>query len=182
MGVDCKVNLPANCSVSNVAKVIAAVCGGEKTKVMFGDHSGTHCDQGWFAQVTGYEVTPTSVPEMAQIILTMRTLDGERDHFVNYHFEASRGEGRVMMPRSTAFWLAVMHRVVDFFGGRIDYQDCDDKYNDYEVPAGTWEENSPEDGEAWYDLQNRILALEPITVEEWQQYDKDAAYKIRELR
>ena len=85
-----------------------------------------------------------------------------------------------MLPRSTAFWLAVMHRVVDFFGGTIDYQDCDDIEVDYTVPAKSLQENSPSDGEEWYVFQNRILEIKPITEKEWRSYDSRAAYRIGE--
>jgi hypothetical protein len=76
--------------------------------------------------------------------------------------------------------MAIMHRLVDFFGGILDYNDCDDIDNNYEVEAKSWEDNRPSDGEAWYRLQNRILDLKPITEEEWRSYDKVAYYKIEE--
>lgn len=178
MGVDARVTLPANVRLSNVANVMGAVAGCPATKSFFDRDP----KNGWSTRVEGVEVLTTSIPSMCEIRITPPNgcVDGEKSHFTFYHFEPDNGVGRLMLPRSTAFWIAVMHRVVDFFGGEIDYNDCDDVSCDYSVPHKTWEENSPSDGEAWYTFQNRILEIKPITVEEWNSFNLEAAYKIGE--
>jgi hypothetical protein len=173
MGVDVRVSLPGNVQVRNVANVMGVLAGCPASKRYFAnDPSG-----GWGTAVEGVEVKSTSSPEMAEIRLTGKLCDGEHRHFCFYHFEPDSGEGRLMMPRSTAFWIAVMTKVVDFFGGTIDYRDSDDSDCDYSVPAKSNQENSAGDGDAWYDLQNRILNIVPVTEEELLAAKEHASYK-----
>jgi hypothetical protein len=176
MGVDMRVRLPNNVRVRNVAEVMGAYAGCTPVKSFFrGDSKG-----GWHASVPGAKVTTTSLPEMAQITIDCPMVDGQTSHFCFYHFEPESGSGRLMLPRSTAFWIALMTKVVDFFGGELDYNDSDDSECDYSVPEKTVDENSPQDGEAWYNFQNRVLNIKPLTKEEWEAADKHAAYKIGE--
>jgi hypothetical protein len=176
MGVDVRVKLPTNVKIDNVAKVMGAYAGCPTSKSFFDRDP----KDGWSTKVSGVEVKTTSMPAMAEIRLTGTLFDGETEHFCFYHFEPSEGEGRLMMPRSTAFWIALMTKVVDFFGGAMEYNDCESDGDDYVVPAKTWQENSPEDGEEWYNLQNRILNIVPVTKEEWRAANEHAAYKIGE--
>jgi hypothetical protein len=172
MGVDCKIMLPDNVRVKDVAKVIGIAAG------LLPKWDGSHGAK--WVEVPGADVKTTSIPEMAVINLDGgHLIDGESKHFVFYHFESSRG-GRLMGPRSTAFWLAVAHRLVDFFGGVIDYQDCDSQYCDYGSAANTREENSPEDDEEWVRFQERLFNVKPITKDELLHYNELAAYKMEE--
>lgn len=174
MGVDMRVYLPANVRVRNVAGVMGAYAGCPVSKDFFRCGGG-----GWSAHADGVEVKSASLPEMVSIFIRTPMVDGETVHHCNYHFESEGGRiGRLMLPRSTAFWIALMTRVVDFFGGTIDYQDCDESECDYAVPEKTWQENSPSDGDEWYSFQNRVLAIVPITEDEWNAADKFAAYKV----
>lgn len=178
MGVDVRVHLPANVRLDTVARVMAAYAGGEVKKSFFENDS----KSGWSTRVDGYKIKSCeAIPSMVEIIIEpgKPMVDGENLHHCFYHFEPSEREGgRLMMPRSTAFWIALMTKVVDFFGGTLDYQDCDSVDVDYTVPAKSWEENSAEDGAAWYALQNRILSIKPITKADWKAANKHAAYKI----
>lgn len=172
MGVDCKINLPDNVSIKNVASVIGAVCGCPAKKVPLNNTS-------WYAEVSGVVVLPTAIVEMARIQILRTTLDGVSGHEVFYHFECRCG--RLLSPKSTAFWIAVGRRLVEFFGGTMDYNDCDDLECDYRVPGKTGEDNSPQDGVPWHVFQQRILDIKPITEEEWRGCDQYAAYKIEEM-
>jgi hypothetical protein len=162
MGIDCKVHLPENVRVKDVANVIGALAGCPVKQ--------KHYSGAVFVEVENVKVESTSVPQMAQIMVEPPggCVDGEKCHFVYYFFEVEEGSGRLLNPRSTAWWIAIMRRVVDFFGGSIDYSDCDDVDVDYSVPAKPDSVNRPTNGAEWDDLQNRILAIKPITVEEWK--------------
>lgn len=175
MGVSCRVTLPPNVRLGFVVKVIGAVAGCPVRSESL-DKTG-----GVYARVDGVRAQVTSIPEMASIVIERQTVDGETSHYVNYHFEGDDGGGtKTMIPPSTAFWVAVMRRVVKFFGGKLDYNDCDEKRTNYSVPFKSNRENCPSDGEPWNDLNRRILAIEPITEKEWRACDKYAAYKIGE--
>ncbi len=176
MGVDCEIRLPQNVKVGNVAKVIGASLGCPVRCSNFHDNSGVLTF--WSAEVENIEIQGTTPRyAMVNIIIRQKTVDGEINQAIFYYFEPPF-DGRLLSQRSTALWLAVGHRLVDFFGGEIDYQYFGEMEPDYSVPHKTREENSAEDDDTWDNLQERFLAIKPITEEEWRSYDQKAAYKI----
>lgn len=175
MGVDCGITLPDNVRVKNVAEVIGIAAG------LKPEWDGTSDGSAKWIRVPGVEVKQTTSPEMVEIRLTGKLIDGEVSHFVYYDFESDYG-GRALNPRSTAFWIAVAHRLVTFFGGKIDYQDCDTVEVDYKRAAKSKQINSPSDGEPWDKFQKRLFEVKSITKEELEYYDKFAAYKMEEMR
>ncbi len=48
------------------------------------------------------------------------------------------GPSIMLLPRSTSFWLSVGKGLIDFFGGKMDYNDSDDIEINYSKPIGTW--------------------------------------------
>lgn len=160
MGTDCRIILPDNVVVGNVSKVLGRLAGLPVER-----HH--HDPRTWWAKVKGAKVETTSVPEMVMIRWG--------DRHTTYHFEYGPG-GRLMLPRSTAFWLAAGNRLIEFFGGSIDWNDCDATDVDREFPAKTRAENSPEDGEPWYDFQDRLMALKPLHRDEIEAMREHAAY------
>ncbi len=178
MGVDCKIYLPANVFVDNVAKVLGALCGCPVEKVPLYNKKA----EPWSARVGGVEVRSTHCVSLAEIFVTRACVDGQK-HSVFYHFETCNNEGmRMLHPRSTAFWIAVGCKLVSFFGGYIDMMDCDDTDADLSFPHKTWRENSPQDGDEWQAFQHRVVDLKPITEAEWRLCDQFAAYKIEESK
>lgn len=182
MGVDTVVRLPANVRVSDVADVIAIVSGKPVAKISLG--SGV---DSWAAEVAGVRVSglPT-MPQCAYIHIDgplpehiQNYRDGQDGLRVLYHFETENGE-RLLMRRSTAFWIAVGRRLVQFFGGTQDYQDCDARDVNYRKPPKSDRDNNPSDGKPWSDFQQRKLALKPLTLAELKSADKLAAYQRRE--
>src|SRR5581483_9606267 len=132
MSVDCHITLPDNVRVDNVADVIG-IAAGLKPVWEYSDN-GKHK----WVKVRGVEARSSGVvPGMALISIRSTghlLVDGEDQHSGYYHFEACH-DGRLLSVTSTAFWIAVGHRLVDFFGGSIDYQDCDDVEVNYCQPA-----------------------------------------------
>lgn len=177
MGVDCKIYLPANVRIRDVAKVIGVVTGCAIHHRNLSSYDG----DGWYVDVPAVELDRSSMVTLASVYIRRKTIDGADDHYVLYHFEGSGGR-RLMMPRSTAFWIAVGVRLVTFFGGSIDFQDCDDVDADLHVDPKSDAMNCPEDGVEWQNLQERIAALKPITEEEWRSFDEFAAYKIKDMK
>jgi hypothetical protein len=179
MGVDVKINLPDNVRIKDVAYLIG-IASGIKPEWEVTSHDPDHS---WL-RVPGVEVKQTSSVEMAEISIRSTghvLVDGEDIHYLFYHFESSRG-GRSLGPRSTAYWIAIAHRLVDFFGGTIDYQDCDNVEVDYKRPRKASRYNCPEDGDDYWNFYKRLSEVKPITEEEMQHFDKFAAYKISEMR
>jgi hypothetical protein len=176
MGIDTRIHLPANVQVGDVAKVIGILAGLPPVKTIL-----EQCrrDDAWFVRVEGITVTGTlGVPEMASINLKGKLIDGQEVHNVFYHFEDSddRGDWRLLMPRSTAFWIAMGRRLIDFFGGYMDYADYDDERVDYESPVKPWRENAPEDGAQWQAFQERVFNVIPLTKADIKACQQFAAY------
>lgn len=166
MGINCRIMLPDRIRVNDVAEVMGALTRLPVMKQFFQGQ-----DRDWSVRVEGIKVQPSSISECCEI--QWITPDNER-HFVLYHFEPSEVVGRLMMPRSTAFWVAVGKRLVDFFGGELDYNDCDRKSVDYRRKRRT--DCMPNDGKAWDRFQERKLKITPITDEEYADAAKHAAY------
>lgn len=185
MGVDTRIYLPNDVNVSDVANVIG-ILAGLKPHKSFLDHRG----KSWATHVKGVEVKPSPVPELAQIIIRApkgeSLIDGEASYYVGYHFEASRSfagkYGRLLMPRSTPFWIAVGLKLAKFFGGKVVYRDCDAPCKAY----GTWanrffpkprRNNSPEDSKVWQDFQKAIFRIKPLTKTDLKRAERVASYK-----
>jgi len=179
MGVDCKINLPDNVRVKDVAYLIGIASGLTPEWEPYERDPNLK-----FLRVKGVEVKHTTIIEMAEISVRSvgkLLVDGEDIHHLYYHFESSYG-GRSLGPRSTAYWIAVAHRLVDFFGGTIDYQDCDTVDVDYRRGKKSNRYNCPEDGKPWHSFYKRLSEVKPITQAEMEHYDQFAAYKIKEMK
>lgn len=181
MGVDTKILLPPAVRIRDVADVVGALAGFPMQKRYFGKTQ----NEGWSAgrpyDDKGVMVKPCdgSLVSCAHIILSNtaenQIIDGQSGHHVMYHFEGGRNGERLLNPPSTDFWVAIGRGLVDFFGGTIDHSDCDDVDVDYEQPAraGIHAENDDE----WYALQNRKLAVKPLTKADLAAWREVAAYK-----
>jgi hypothetical protein len=164
MGVDTKIILPPYVRCDTVADVLGKLVGLKHVISAI-----PSCD------VQGIEIRASGVTSCAWINWTGGTVPGYEHGGALYHFEGSRLGERLMMPRSYPTWIAIGARLVEFFGGRVDFNDCDDEDTDI-VGSVTYPDGLPEDGQPWRDLQNRIAAVRPITPEEVARYVKHAAY------
>lgn len=156
MGIDCCVYLPPETRVKDVASAIGLLAGCEST-----------WRQSWVV-VNGIEVQAVDfIPCCANIRVT--TPSGQV-LWALFHFEfndpTQRPEGGPawvgIMPSSTPLWCGIATGLVRFFGGGVDYQDC-------EAP-GAWDfaaprprpYNNPCDGAPWDEFQRALAALQPV--------------------
>ncbi len=167
MSINIRLSLPPNVSVRNVAAVIGVLLGARARKTDLGEGA-------YVADVAGVEVRSSAagMPECADINVIPPGA-GHYRRFL-YHFELPDGR-RLLMPTSTAENVALAKALVDFFGGRLSYADHDET-PDYVVPDKGDEENHPTDGEPWHRLQDRILALSPLTKKDVSACRAFAAY------
>jgi hypothetical protein len=162
MGVDCRIRLPDNVRLRDVVSVLGVAVGYQPLRRDFS------CSSGWSTEVDGVDTERVEhSPEMVKLTFEHR--------YVPFFFEPDTFRGRLLMPTSTAFWCLVGHRLVDFFGGAVDYNDCDSTEWNYTKRDKPDNQNKPNDGDPWYSLQRRILAVEPITKAELEAF-KGAAY------
>lgn len=179
MGVNVRCRLPGGIRLGNVAQVAAALLGHEKIHEPI-----SGAPSSIFARVKGHskKCCGDNLPECAYIVLDTRVdnpvaksinkSDGDSYHLM-YHFEGDH-LGPLMLPACTGAKIALCVGLVDFFGGEVDFCDSDDSDVDYEVERRS--DIHATDGEEWNHLNNRILAVEPITAEELYKYEEFAAY------
>ncbi len=174
MGVNCKIMLPNNARLTNVAEVLAILSGQQPRKEQF--QSG----DGWAVRVDTIRYrTHDYLPQCPTIEwIQHSTVDKvEEYHSVMFHYEPEHGSHRLIMPPSTAWWLAAGKRLVDFFGGELDYNDSDSTDVDYRKRKKSDEVNSPEDTPEWEVFQQRMFEVKPITEKEIKDMVKHAVYK-----
>lgn len=167
MGCDTRIWLPGNVRATTVAEVLGRLVG---CRALGGRET--------FVRVEGTNVTPASVAECAYLEINP---PGGKPFKVLYHFEASTrgprtGHQRVIMPRSVPFFIAAGVRLVDFFGGQIDFKDTDSRDVDYARRGKSDDMNCPEDGVPWKALQERIAMVEPLTMAELRRWAPRAGY------
>lgn len=141
MGVDCKIMLPHNVALRDVADVIGILSGVPKEKLTLNSRSHPGARYVAIPNVV-LESCGDHLPQCANIIVeesklsdAARRARGDNGNpFVIYHFEPSGFDGRLLLPRSTAYWIAVGRGLVRFFGGKLVYSDCDGRVN-YSIPA-----------------------------------------------
>lgn len=170
MGVDTQIRLPCDVRVRDVGNVIGILAGLPSSKHSLGGES-------YSCRVEGVKVAPSSIAECCSLTFDGKMVDGALHHWVLYHFE-NEHNGRLLLPRACPFWICVARGLVNFFGGSVDYQDCDTVDTDYQKEKPR-KQNNPSDGKPWHDFQDALLALRPITKKELERAQKwaGAAYK-----
>lgn len=164
MGVDCRIMLPGNVRVRDVMAVMAVAVGFKPTRR---DLPGG----GFYTKVEGVTVDHTYCSDPSSFFMRF---DGRQCYFT---FESdSNPGGRLLMPKSTAFWCLVGQRLVDFFGGKVDYNDCDDNDFDYRRPNKSSARNAPTNGNPWEEFQTRLANVKPITRAELQAFTGNVGY------
>lgn len=167
MGVDTHINLSPKARFQDVAIVAAILLGCKPKLEPLGGTSSFSC------RVKGLETKPTVSETMAEILITPEY--GEIRHLF-YHFEFGDDGCKGMAPRATAVNIALGVRLVEFFGGWVDFNDNDESERDFKSDGLSF--CNAEDGAEWDALQNAQYELRPITVSEVMQYEKYASYKV----
>jgi hypothetical protein len=177
MGVNVKCEFPYGTRLKDVAAVAAALLGHESK------HEPIAGSKATFARVKGWSVMGAgSNPTLAYIVLDttadnpaaklIRESDSGVYHLL-YHFEGNNGHPSIY-PACIAAKIALCAGLVKFFGGTVDFNDCDDKDVNMRVKAKAdiHASNDPE----WSLFQKRILAVQPIKAEDITRYEKFASY------
>lgn len=172
MGVDCVATFPWRARVGDVADVIGILAGLPAEQYSISGSNGVFM-RTIGASVKNCDGTPTMVTIMLDAGEDGKLVDGERQHYTYWHFEGK--DGPSTQPRSNPFWIAVMRRAVEFFGGTLVFSDCGDM-----VPELTFPEQPDihaESDDEWNSFQLRKLAVKPITKQDMIECREVAAYK-----
>ncbi len=164
MGVDTNIKLTPGTRARDVADVIGILLGCKKGIEPLGGNS-THC------KVYGVELKPSTVAGCADIFIKT---EEDIEHNFFYHYEYGNDGSGGISPRAHPLAIALGVRLVKFFGGTVDYQDCDEEDSDFTAPPPTW--YNAEDGEPWNQLQDAMNNLVPITYDEVMRFKALAAY------
>lgn len=175
MGVNVSVKFPSGVRMSDVATVAAILLGSEKEW----DKNGR-----WINPVPGVQRESTSVPEMAYIKLPVkaynnpvadeiRKSDGDL-YFLSYHYESGKHGETSIIPKCTAAKIALCVGLVKFFGGTVDFNDCDSvNINMRKTPR---KPIAPSDGKPWVNFQKAMDTIKPLTEKDAERVKKWAAY------
>ena len=172
MGVNCMIYLPSDVRLHDLTKAMGVAAGFEKSK--------RPCGKSFYVEVKGVKTSVMDVlPMCPNIIFEGMTIDGESGHYVMFHGECSYGHGqwKLLMPRSTPFWIAMGKKLIETFGGKMDCNDCDEKKINFSLPKPR-KYNDPEDDEPWEKLQQAIWDITPITQKDLIAARKYAAYDV----
>lgn len=167
MSVNCITRLPGNVRVNDVRTVIGALIGFKTVREDFLSGSGWHAVN----KGVDFDRSYYSSPE-AGSIAWVDALNYKRH--VYWSFEGDNNT-RLLYPSSTAFWCALSARLVEFFGGDVNFCDVDDDI-DLSYPPKSDAENRPKCDPEWSVLQQRILDLKPISATELKSFEDKAAY------
>lgn len=172
MSVDTRITLPSGVRLDDVADVLGIIVGLPHAVEPMESHPHTA-----LLCVEGVSTRSSHAPEMAIIALEGPMVDGGNLRHAYYFFESDsnvwpRGS-RSILVRSTPFWVAAGKRLVEFFGGQIDYKDGDDIEVDFQAPE---DHLAQSDGEAWVRHQHDMDQVVSLTMEDLVAAKKHAYY------
>lgn len=177
MSSRCHIHLPVDVRAHEAGEVIGILAGLKSHKKFF--ESG----KGWYAEVRGVSEhgNPTNIG-FGEIMFGGDMVDGENAHSVYFHYSTRLYGGvyNMVSCASTPFWCAVGLRMVQFFGGVCVYNDCDDTKK-----AGCFKRRCPQDrngfipeiGNKWFEYQQALLDMKPLSKTEIEDARAFAAYK-----
>lgn len=166
MSVDCHVYLPAPARVDDVAEVLGLLFGcpmvAEQRKNFL------------------YEYVPGARVVVCPEIVTMVSIYVEPPNTARarhwfYHFEGDALGRHLLSQRARPSSIAAGVALVDFFGGVVDMNDCDDEHNDYSAPAR--EDIHAVSDPEYHNLRHRMREVQPLTKQDLDQYRARAAYE-----
>lgn len=182
MSVDCHLYLPVDVTARDLEVAIPILLGAEK----FDDTSlGFHVtlvgvrkgDDGWkaFAKESGIESMSTFDWGKLKMPLAPAGL------WPTFHYIARRGNKvyNMLHLSSSPTRIALAIRLAEFFGGIVDYNDCDEDGKELRFRRSRAVPNMLADmeDEDYGRFQRALMALEPLTKKEIRAARKFAAYK-----
>lgn len=180
MSVDTKVTLPAGAQIADVAMVIALLLGKSRTWTECKNTNNYRegltepTANGW-CTVEGISYsTSDNQPHCCTINIGSIPQQYGDGWWFFYHFEFGGGH-HGMSGGSRAERIALHKRLVDVFGGTVDYNDCDSREVDYRRKSPNWLGKS--DDKNFHAKHIAFWAITPITPKEIAACNKPASYK-----
>jgi len=181
MGVDTNIYLPIDVDIEDIGRVMSILMG-NKPKL------GKGYDNSFSCCVGGFKFEHTNTPHMTMILFTPeggKFIDGQDTHYCHFFYcnrEEQTGEiTNCLYPRSNPFWCALGKRLVQFFGGKVQFNDCGSAKgkNVYRSKRHCPVDRrglTPHDGKKWNEYQKAMSELKPLTKENLDEVRKLTGY------
>lgn len=161
MGCDSHLFLPPTVKQDDFIKVFAAMLGGEADKMHFGEGT-SH--SGWAARIE-HRLVAQSTHSTDYNVITGRV--GDSSVYLNWHWCAGGEYGfpahHLVSCSSRDYRFPVLKALADFFGGYVDYNDCDSVLVDHIGRQNNLKfRHDATDDDGWYQKQEVILAVTKV--------------------
>ena len=166
MGCDCNIYLQGDALSHDVMSVLGIILGFEKTQESFNhsskfDHVVVKDVAYGYSDGNNHKIFAKagfSTPQYFTIEILNNPLDKEW-HMLSCHFEYKH---LLLSGGSSNFWKTVGTELVKFFGGYIDYNDCDTYDMDFSALCPRIEGNRHENDPEFHLFQEELWKLQPI--------------------
>lgn len=172
MGTSTHIFLSNDAQINDVIDVIGILIGQKKEEELFDTFrpsKGSYCKVDkvvtWVPPAdkkNDYAVYPQtgSCPSMVNIIIPKNKID-KMDHNGSWFYEGDEPGTREIIGGCNEFWQKIGTELARFFGGWVDYNDCDAIEKDVEFPKPR-KTNCTKRDEDFNTMRNDMLKLEAI--------------------
>jgi hypothetical protein len=171
MSVKTDLYLPGDAEIRDVADVAAILLGHEpKMKPLGGGFDSE------YVEVEGVNVHGfKDLPGFAEIdIEPTEDMEHGRSIFFSYEVEGRPGE-RLAVLSADAEGIALFVKLAEFFGGTVDFNDCDDSEEDLKKPRPRGGNGTYEDG-AFDRMQRRKMNVRSMSYSFVRSFEEQASY------
>lgn len=190
MGIDTKIYLENHANVDKVYDIMAVALGAQ-TEYYASSRSKKSPDfnepssdtNSWNIKVLHDSWDKFEYIRPTYFDLNVKSICGEKFHTLFFYdiddnTYAQNGE-RLLNPTSSAAWLSIGKKLVDFFGGKMlisDADDYEDPDNWYKVEKGSYPKEMIDGNDRWYNYINALSKVETLTAKEILDWQDKAAY------
>ena len=172
MGCNTHIYLPCNVRIRDVVTIIATLTGNKIVKIQINKNAiSANLTDPEAVKIINKEHAPLEMVQIAiklnETAKTIREDDSPFCHFYWHWENSTHHQHRLLSTKSTNFWITIGKALVNFYGGFIDYNDCDAIDINYHVTEKSNEENCPGDGQEWNDFQNKLLQIKPLAATDY---------------
>lgn len=178
MGVDAKIILKNHASVNKVFDVMARVLGAEielnyRAKDNIDLSQPSSSENSWTPKVIHNPKDSIEFKDFTFFEINLKDICGNEYNSLFFYdlddSEDCKNGERLLAPKSSACWLAVGEKLVEFFGGKLVFADCEDSNdpeNIYVVDEGLYSSSINHSDDRWYSYNNALKNIQPITAED----------------
>lgn len=176
MGIDVKIFLNQHAKAEHVFEVIQKIVGHDfnyktfdsKKNIKYNFNEPTSKENPWYYKPLKSDYNHIEIKNTDYFVFHFKDCVGS--HYQSlFHFDIEDDDfdnGKLMGPRSCANWGAIGKRLVDFFGGKMMYADCQDpddvkNWHIGKNPKYPPRKKGQDSDDRWYQYYN-VLAKEPI--------------------